>query len=485
MGENLSEFALRERTFFENNDLALLMLRRWLPKIALVFGLPFLVAGGLLAAWLAPVGAWLMLLVLWWTVPLWERVVVSQAGLLFFHPEAGWGELARSLARVWDWELLRDLLWGRFSFYRAFRLPVRMFERPDKARRADRTRWLGQQIGGRLFAQWILSYLVAALVYGSIALSVWILASAGSEGAIGESPQQDTPLNIVLVAALLLAMAVSIPLHCLACFGHYLNRRTIHEGWDIKLALQRLRRSRERPRLAAPGALLAALGLFLLPGAQANLAAQAGGSGDTVQARIERTLADGDFGGTRTEYRLELKHGFKTESSGDAPDLPKPPSADVSAAVLRIVVFTLVGSGVVVLAVYLLRQRRQRLEAAQAPVPATVALAPEGHEQRRLDLAEGLAAWQSGDRRLALACLYRTGISFATKLYKVKLPESATEGRCQQLLERSPAPAAFVELFRALTKAWVSVSWSRQDIDEPEFMRLHGALLAHQGEVAA
>ncbi len=486
MNAPLSSFVLRERNFFESTDLAVLLFRRFLPVIAATFGACFALVSCVTLALLGPVWPWLPAVVVWWLKPLWERIVMAPVGLLFFNPAAEPLTLLGSLKRVFSRELFAGLTFFRVNFFLPYLLPVDMYERPDRPRMSERCRWLYKGISGQLFGLSLVFLVLDFMLFFSFFSGLDFFFSSGLFGTREEGSMFTdwVPLNLCWFASLL----VTTPLYQLSAFALYINRRTLHEGWDLRLAFGKLAKNTgSKPNPLALVAIALTLSLFSGGRAEAAEAAETGASalaGESYEARLERIIGDKEFGETKQVGTLRFKKRQESEEPVSETDTEANPFTFFSANVIRFIALAAGSIAVVFIVVFLVRRQGKRQKAAECAMPADVRLSADDKRKFTMGLAQSLDAWERSDQRLSLACLYNVGIRMARTCFGIEVPESATEGSCLAILGRSRADADFVGLFARITKAWIRVSWSNRSIDDETFRQLYEGLAVQEGRLS-
>lgn len=451
-------FMLRARGFWECLDLGTLMFRRWFVPIMLCFGLPLSIAALVLLPLCEGELFWLPMVALWYLKPLWSRLVIVCSGILFFDPHARGLSLFKALGRIFSPRLLAELSYKRFSWWNAYLCPVDMFEWPAKLERPARRSWLIRPVGGQLFALSVVFLLLEVIVFFLLILSFQAIGLADVLVPGMETPLDSAAFNLLCAALSLLFVQ---PMYSLAAFCLYLNQRTIHEAWDIKLAFQRLlNKSATVGKVVVMLALAGAFLAFAVPSLPA----------ETVAGRLDKVLESPDFGGEEQRQVLQLREMEMAE----VPDLPEMARPDMTgvAEILRVVVIIL-GVGLLVLLVVLLIRRVGPVGRSKLPKAQVLVEDKEDLVSRPAPLLLGtdqsLAAWQAGDQRLALACLYHGILAAAGRIFALHIPESATEGQCERLVRAKLAPGDFVEAFIVVSRLWVRVSWSAGSIEEREY----------------
>ena len=463
------------------------MYRRWVGPIALFFGLPYAAVAVTLLALLNHLPVWLPALAVWWLKPLWDRLVMVPAGVLLFDPETTRRKMAGGLRRVLSGTLFAGLTWKRFSPYRAYLIPIAMYERLSGGDAQRRAKWLTKDHMGQFVGLTLLGIALEAV----IALSLW--SSIGRLLALNSvaSPTTASPVSGAFVYNLVYLLVVLCvePLYALSSFAIYLNRRTKSEGWDLQLAFSRLRARASSTRGKTIVALvIIALSLRPLalhaqplapsaaPEAQSLSAAQA-----RFMNRAHEVLKGNAFGNTVVQRELRVKPGVASPPSGSR--LGNDPFlALLSAEVLRILMLSIAGALVVVaivtnrhgIARFARSARRSRRTVAR-PEPLAARKNPKG-EEHWIDAAA--AAWSSGRPREAIATLYRGSLHLAKTRYGITISESATERECLRVLERANPDPAFLRTFGELTRSWIRSAWAGIPPESSEFEGLCRALSA-------
>ncbi len=249
---------IRERSYLEVLDLALVVVRQW----PLTLGLAALAGIAPFAAfnvWLVsdpevPVGVLVYLLVLeapWATAPL--TVVL---GGLMFGDRPSMGRVVRTLARSFPSLFLFQLLARAFlmvTFFFYFLVPTRLafldevilLERGKWWSAARRSVALCGHRGGELFGQWL-----AQLVFGGwFVLCFWLgsgqLVRALTRSELTWDEPEWSDLRGIRAH---LGIWLSIAFFGVARFLSYIDQRIRQEGWEVELRLREVGRSLEDSR---------------------------------------------------------------------------------------------------------------------------------------------------------------------------------------------------------------------------------------------
>ena len=468
------QIELRPRTNAQALDLGFALLRShagatfkaflalWLPIVAVVLGL---------TAW-KPEYDWAYMLVAWWFKPALERAPLYVLSRQVFGASVTWQEAVRAWPAQLGGGMLRMLTWGRpFCAGRGLYQPMWQLEmaRGDVAR--ARMRVLARN-----------STAQSAFWFGIVCAHLEVVLQVGILGFIGifvSDPQLSNPfsvfigarnnvdpvLEMVIVAAFGLAVAIMTPIYTACCFTLYLNRRASLEAWDLELQLRQIRRPAQlRPRGRAGSALgalgtLAVLGAAALlslapaaevwakPGAPANMdkcrkpAPPKIGRGPDLgpeQARVRRDVdtifASDDLRGYECHESWRWK---KTAEKKKDPNT-KPIDLSVLAQLMK-VVFIAALAGLVG---WLLYRYRHTFPGFYASAPAQMATEVGGLDIRADSLPDDITAsvralWAAGQRRAALALLYRATLSRMVADNGLQLRQGNTEGDCLRLAAQS------------------------------------------------
>lgn len=458
----------------------------WLPLSALATALswywPDLAIG-----WLLP----------WWLRPLLERAPLHVLSRQVFGEQTSW----RAALRAWPRELgggwLRMLTWWRpFMAGRGLHQPVWVLERARgkvaTARRATIAR-NGTGFSALMFGSTCATF-EFVLMLGLLALvSLFLPGATPNPFAIFGIQDQAALQAAMGTAAWCAAAAVIGPVYTACTFTLYLNRRATLEAWDIEIVLRQLR-APARPAAArhAAAVLMAAplLAMALLgmpPPVQAAEAAAApatcaapeylqkegdgrGPDRSPQQAALRRQLgqvyAHQDLRGYRCVEQWEWRNPPQQQK-------PKPKSAPLLPAWLAAIlagVFkaVLIAGGVLLVGWLLWRYAaplRFNFSAAPAPKLATEV---GGLDIREASLPDDVAAavrawWQQGQRRAALALLYRATLSRMVSRESLKLHQGATEGECLARARSAHAAgsldSASLDLAGQATMLWLNAAY--------------------------
>jgi hypothetical protein len=338
--------------------------------------------------------------------------------------------------------------------------------------------------------------IMAGLVIGAQMLvpdeASWIAEDLWSLGARSVT-------RYTMLGSYVLAVGLIEPLFVAAGFGLYINRRTNIEGWDVELTFRRMARRLAPAGGSAALALLLSLGTLLAglepaaaqpqpPSATQSLTQSAVDDSlrlprpavaddGKAEASMARVLARPELQRSRVEEHWELRKSLKSETDPSSVPSWLGLLAGGLARFFVIILWILGGSALVVV-IYLLVQRMQRLvpqEAARASLPEFLAAvrAGEGHElplAPREVVPRALALLAEGKHAAALSVLYVGTLSALVRQDGLHVPRQATEGQCLAAVRAAPIAEERRALFGELTQLWQLSAYAHA---QPEDARLH------------
>ncbi|WP_426212198.1 hypothetical protein [Massilia sp. TWP1-3-3] len=501
------QIELRPRSHAQALDLGFALLRSHAGaayKSFLVLWLPLAALCAALTLYLPDLG-WLWAVLAWWVRPMLERAPLYVLSRQVFGTAVTWQEAVRAWPGQLGGGAWQLLTWGRiFAAGRGLMQPVWQLEmaRDDVAavrRRVLRANGTGQA------AFWfgiVCVVLELVLEFGLI----YFLAMFAGDGD-GASPfrllfgeQADVVGNrlgeLMWLGAYTVAGGIMAPIYTACGFTLYLNRRASLEAWDLELQLRQIR----RPVLAkphTPGApalslllatLAAACALGAAPDADARAAAPAtpaalsatcdgpkldlparGKSANAHQAQVrqqvDQVYQHKDLRGFECVENWQPKpakiKAKKKEKKRDASGFPNLPNLGFLASIFKIV-FIALGIGVVA---YLLYRYRDHFPAFSRGVKLARATEVGGLDIRAESLppdvtAQVRALWASGERRAALALLYRATLSRLVSDDGLALRQGDTEGDCLRAATHANGAQRLghgrLEVARAATTLWLN-----------------------------
>jgi hypothetical protein len=468
------QIELRPRSHAQALDLGFALLRSHAGaayKSFLVLWLPLVAVCGALV-WYKPELGWLWGMLAWWFKPLLERAPLYVLSRQVFGTTVTWQEALRAWPRQLGGGTLRMLLWGRIliSSGRSLWQPVWQLESARGKIAAVRLRVLGADGTG-----------MAAFAFGAVCATLEVVLEVGlmfflamfaSDGdpsttfrmLFGGDVETDGAFTYLLwLGAYAVASGIITPIYTACGFTLYLNRRAKLEAWDLEIQLRQIRRPiAVKPRShGAPIAALAVAALLcgaMLGAAPDTRAAETGPApagepadttsthtckGPTLKQRDQRAPANAAQAQVRKLVDQVYAHpdlrGYECvqvwrlkEWKKDKDKSPKPPKPlNWLADILR-VVFIAAVLGVIA---YLFYRFRDRIPAFRRRSAAPRATEVGGLDIRAESLpadvaGEARALWERGERRAALALLYRATLSRLVSGDGLLLRQGDTEGDC-------------------------------------------------------
>jgi len=464
---------LRPRNAWEAMDLGAAMLRVWWRPV--------------LGAWLAvylPVAVLLhvvfaahptlVMVVLWWLKPAFDRVVLQVTAGAVFGVSPTVRETVRGYFGYSRRGLLASLTFYRFDLARSFNLPVWQLEGLRGAAARQRARTLHRR--ARTHAVWLtllclhFELVLFLSIIGLLAMVTPVHASGDWGWAAFFVGRDDLPWWRVVIdhGCYLLAVSIVEPLYVASGFALYLNRRTQLEAWDVELQLRQLAaaaapaRSRGPLRQAAVVVLLA----LVLGWSATPLPAPAAEPSTPAREAAREVLKDPAF--EQWKDSKGWRYVGPGWSSDDAKREAPKPGTDWSrlilavAEILRILAW---GAAAAVIAWLVWIAARyaglwRRGGGGQYRPPDALFgldLRPESLPDDVPGAATGLA--RAGHLREALALLYRGALVKLVHVRHVEIAGSDTEGDCVRRVAVA-TPGATAQYFVRLVGVWQGAAYA-------------------------
>ncbi len=436
--------------------------------------------------------AWLGLGV-WWLKPVWERAVLLMLSRALFGDRPSWSETLRGFRGIATRDLLPSLTWRRLSPTRSFDLPVTVLEGSTGPERGARLSILhrGSFPAAAVCLSFLLIHVEFAIALGFPVLIQLLTPDLFEWNALswifGLEDDPGFGAQLFAYAAGTFALLLVCPYYVGAGFSLYLHRRTELEAWDLEIAFRRLadRARAQRRRTALPRAdrrdakraVSAGVGALGILGIA--LASAAPGQAETrslekeeARAAIEEILAGEAFHQRETIRLPRWLLEWQLERQDEERDTPAwlERFAQLVDEILGGGLEILIVSVALGLAVWLaLRIAGQRgLAEASRPRRSPRARPTElfGLEVTEESLPDdlsrvALAKAEAGDRRGALALLYRGALSRLALVYGAALSKGVTERECLEAA-RPLLPAPGTRYFEGLTRTWLFCAYGHR-----------------------
>ena len=471
----------------------------WLPLLALCAALTIVMPGL----------GWAWVIVAWWFKPLLERAPLYVLSRQVFGTAVTWQEAVRAWPRQIGGGAFRLLTWGRpFSAGRGLSHPVWMLE-GARGRVANLRRSTLGNNGTASSAVWfgiVCAHLEVVLQFGALGLIGLFLGDGKSSNPFimffKGSEEPTVAIGLLTLAAFGLATAIMAPVYTACCFTLYLNRRASMEAWDIEIKLRQMKRPAARTRaapalsallaLAGAGVLLSAASLPLPAhaaaptgdqAAQAQTQAQCVPPDDGmrkpergpllspsqagVRKQVDQLYATPDLRGYECKLAWREKKKDKKEEKKKSDRDAKRPQLDLSvfADIFKVIVIALA----IGLVGWLLYRYRHHFPTFEGGGKVRVATEIGGLNIRAESLpadvtADVRAFWARGERRAALALLYRATLSRLVTEDALALRQGNTEGDCLRLArqaeQRGQLARGRLEVAESATALWLNGAYA-------------------------
>ncbi|MDR1933559.1 MAG: hypothetical protein LBQ57_12150 [Spirochaetales bacterium] len=436
----------RRRNGWEAADSGVLLWRQNFRPLLVFSGLPLCALA--LALWFADVSPPLCFLIVWWLKPLWDRLALHVVSVRFFEQLSPPRRLLKGLAETVFRGFPGDLLWRRFSPWRAARLPVRALENLWGKNYRRRISFLrGGGLGFSFFLTVFGLSLECAVLLGEAGF-VNIITELLAENLFSYASEFFVYAWTGLFALWCLNLALLESLFVCMGFGLYVAGRVEVEGWDIQLLLRkavRAEENRRKTRFSAKAlvfcALLAALSPAKAAGQEADAASPPREFSGIPLADLKEILASPDFGGSQEGWGIRFKNPAKKEEQTEGFDFSLLPDRfkrvkEFLGYALRLIL--ILGAGITV---FFLIFRRYRLRGSRTYRPGRAGkmygLSRDTAQTPRelLERARGLYA--RGEAREAWAFCLGAARAAYTASRGIVFPPDATEYNCLAIVRDS------------------------------------------------
>jgi hypothetical protein len=469
------QIELRPRSHAQALDLGFALLRAHAAesyKAFLALWLPLITVLAVLAL-CYPSFVWISYALARWFRPLLERAPLYVLSRQVFGTKVTWKEAVRAWPRQLGGGALQLLTWGRiFAAGRGLMQPVWQLEMARgsvasmraRVMKANGTGWAAFWFGVVCFKLEVilgagLIFFFAMFAGSDDAINPFKILFGSNLGQVNFAVER-----LILLVPYAIGSAIIAPIYTACCFTLYLNRRASLEAWDLELQLRQISRpaaAKSRPYVAhalalAACALLLGLGLGAAPDARADAApapeaaaanacngpklepvkrgAPAGPQQAQARKLVDQVYADKDLRGFECVQVWQLKpdkKDKKDKKKKDKKDAAKMPQLDFLAAAFKII-FIALGIGAVAFLLYRYRDHFPVLRRRPGVLRATEV---GGLDIRAESLPPDVTAevrelWTRGERRLALALLYRATLSRLVSGDGLILRQGDTEGDC-------------------------------------------------------
>lgn len=231
---------LRPRSQGEACDLGLALVRAQARSIWRCY-LPLFLVLALLALCTLEAWGWAPTLIIFWLKPWLDRSLLFVLSRAVFGESTRWADLWAARRMVFGGQLLRTLVWRRFSPWRAYTQPIEQLEGQSGSARRKRAKLiLNDNHGAAVALQAAFGIAELVLFYGLMSLAWWFMPEMQRDDTLawffrpsGQLLGQ-LGLDIALSLAYMAVVLFLEPFYVAAGFAMYLNRRVALEAWDIE-----------------------------------------------------------------------------------------------------------------------------------------------------------------------------------------------------------------------------------------------------------
>ncbi len=502
---------IRPRTAWEAVDLGILMAKRWwwpMMKIWFIVSAPIF-----LLSFLFPQDQmiWAAILV-WWFKPIYERPLLFYLSRAVFNELPSLGTTLKFFPALTFQQLFLSLTWRRLSFTRGMDLPVLQLEGLGGMRRHERLLVLHREDSSPAGWLHLLGYLLEIFIAMGVMGIIWALVP--KEITIDWADlfwdRESSTSNYIYHITGYLAMWLVAPFYVACGFSLYLNRRIKLEAWDLDIAFRRMVSKRQIAQVAV--SLIFVFSMFFSIDAQRPVYAEQEPSyhseateqseilgeptdlnRDTAKKAINELLQQDEFSHKETVKRLRLKNPEQEKESVFIERLLDFLEGSENNAIglgrlFEILLWILV-LGLIGLLIFRYRHwlSAQFVSLGHAPRLKEKPVTLFGMDVRKESLpddvnAAALALLQSGDKRAALALLYRA--SLAHLIYTgVDIEDGFTELECLQAMrlhlqasektsDTSQYATSRIHYFTDLTHVWRRLAYGHFLPNEQEAQKL-------------
>jgi len=486
MAEPMStSLKLRQRSNWEAADSGILLWRNNFIYFIILMVLPFIAVAVFLRISPLHERPWSYIL-LWWLKPLFARPVLHVISVRFFEPHATFSKIIKGFFKSFFIALTGDLLWRRFSLWRAARMPIRTLE--QLSGKAARTRIKTLEAGGLNFCSSLTIVTIAiffSLLIGEILFAVVLLEMLQIIPLASLWQYIDT-IELLVFFAVCLNFILIEPLYVCMGFGIYINSRIEVEGWDIQLLFKNFVKQKQPSAASRVGGsstilktiIFISIGLFLiLSPFQRVYAEQDKGvqeqnkvitSTDAPTDVLKQILSSPDFGNNKDTWGIRLKN--KKEQK----NLPKINLSLIEKikeffGLLLFAVFILTIAfiaGYIILRLYRLRKNSTGTNKKDKKWKSSFLTTAELADPRKL-LAEAKLLHDQGMIRDAWAKCFLAATAIYSTQSDLEFPLDATEYDCLSIVRKAKAGNA--EEFGDLVLSWTNLAYGGETPDNGIF----------------
>jgi len=408
-------------------------------------------------------------LILWFLKPLFDRPVLHIISVRFFESVTGMKRLFKGLGKSLWRGLPGDLLWRRFSPFRAAMMPVYVLEydRPLKKsfnseikKRKDLLKKSG--IGYCLFLTLWGIALEAALLTGEI-LFFGIMADFFSIGIWPFAGDFSKNTEIYIFAVWCFNYMFVETLYVCMGFSLYINSRIDVEGWDIEIMFRNFAKKLNKKKSGVL-AVIFLICLFI----PVNTFTQDWKIEDFPEKtipmeKLQKILDSPDFGGEIDSWGIKLK---KKQNDGDVTefnfDITSERLRFIFAFALRFLIITCIAAAAVLLIIFVRKLvYKKKPETVEGSTMTILHGIPFGNPE--LILQKAVDFHNQENLRMAWGYCTAAAILSWTAYRGLVFPPGATESECANIAGSMPSCSSYeAHAFNKLINSWINFAYAGQ-----------------------
>ncbi len=483
---------VRPRSAWESIDLGLRMVQVWSRPIMLSWLLFVIPVCFIIYGVLHNHPFW-SLFVIWWLKPVFDRIPLYIVSHSVFGDIPSVSDMRKILPSLLRPHLIKLLLWYRLDPVRSFNLPVWQLEGLKGNVRVKRARVLQKGSYNTALSLTYFSLFIQLILWlGCYALLTMLLPTniSPQDVSIFDFKNESLIPGLILNLFYVISLSIIEPFYVAGGFALYLNRRTHLEAWDIELKFRSLAK-RMNSNVVHSSKAVAVIGIVFFIGlsnfnlvtpvqakaADANYSDMSNKQAKTI---LEKVLKTDEFNTKVKSKSWHLKEGlfddlFKDKKEKDNKELLKYGflSALIS-SILSNLLYFIFGAIVFIFLVYLafklikyLPKSIFKIDSKKIKQKNTTTAFGMDINPETLPDDIGRCAWDLWQKEkfiAALSLLYRGSLSKLVNRDGIKLPVSATEGDCINIINNSHIKEnrELVDYFVSLTRMWQSAAYAHR-----------------------
>ena len=426
---------------------------------------------------------WLVILVIWWLKPIYDRLILFVISRRLFSETPRTSQVLAALPGLLKKGLFWQLTFLRLSPHRSFTMPVWILEGLSGAPRRQRILVLNSRTSG--YATWlhILCWQLELIILFSFYILVLMMLpqSFEMESISAFFAQQETPywLKFIVNLFYLLAMLIIEPFYVTAGFMLYVNRRNQLEAWDIEIQFRRM--TQRFAHFAKKSSIIAASVLLLVVISTPPSTTMAEETSSTALAPgeskriITEVLQHKDFGTEKEVSYWTLKNIDLDEKKAENDFSFDFGLGPFLASIIKVILVSLLLAFIIYLFIkarYLTKfEIRKKEKIKEVPeVLFGMKITPDSLPDDII--SEATQLWENKQYREALSLLYRGSLSILVNQDKVDLNSSMTEQNILDCARDAKLSANRITYLSKLTRSWQTLAYAHRIPQETDIQTL-------------